>query len=982
VPGISPIPTTRVSDALIYQRLLAQLRFDQQEVFRLQQAISTGQKFALPSDNAPAALRSIGLQRLIERKTQVQQSLATADSFLAASDNALSLVSSLLADARGAALGVSDTVSTPEAKRAVAQQVERAITQLIDIGNQSFRGRYLFGGSLTTQQPFAVQQGYVLYRGNDGELPAYGDIDLLLSTSIPGSRLFGAVSAAVQGSVDLNPVLKPETPLAHLRGGQGIRPGSIALSNGTDTRIIDISRASTIGDVARLLEANPPSGSKVTAYVTDTGLVVQLDAGDLTIREVAGGTTVNELGILTETGVGTAPVVGRDLNPTLQRTTPLADLLGTRSKARIDSGTSGGTFLVEARRNGEQLNGVTIQIVAGGTSGAENVTYDAVNKTITVAIEPHVSTAAQVVAALNASPAAADFTARLAPGHNGLGRVQPGTFVTTGGSGEDLDLSSGLQIRNGEQTHIISLQSAQTVEQLLNILNGSPAGVVAQINSSGTGIDIRTRLSGADFAIGENGGRTATQLGLRSLTADTPLSALNFGRGVQTVPGTDFVIRRTDGVEIPIDLDAGLSATVLLDGPDPHDALRLRALPPGTAGNQFQVEIRDSGPGGGNTVALQGNTLVFAADLAAGFTAQDAVDLLSQHPTLSTQFAIELDSDADPGNLGTGLLAATGPVAFSGGKGPPRTIGDVLQQINQAPENVAAGGKLVARLAQFGNGIELVHDRLDGTVPLAVLRVGGSLAAADLGLLAGQAQQSGPPQPGAPAAVRVNLPGANNALVFETVLLGEGGNAFQVQLLDGGVGAGPAVALVGNTLQLSADLSAPFTAQDAIDLLAADPLLSQNFVAYLDTAAEPGNDGSGTLVPFGPLEFAGGAAPRILGSDTNLQEARGAFTALVRLRDALLADDIEGISRAMQMLDEAALEVNFARAELGVRQQSAELLSRRLQDEEIQLRSVLSVESEVDLVEAIIQLNARQASLEASFRTLARTAQLSLLDFL
>ena len=56
----------------------------------------------------------------------------------------------------------------------------------------------------------------------------------------------------------------------------------------------------------------------------------------------------------------------------------------------------------------------------------------------------------------------------------------------------------------------------------------------AEINADATGINIRSRFSGSDFQIGENGGQTATQLGVRTLTGATRLDELNHGVGVPT----------------------------------------------------------------------------------------------------------------------------------------------------------------------------------------------------------------------------------------------------------------------------------------------------------------------------------------------------------------------------------------------------------------------------------------------------------------
>jgi flagellin-like hook-associated protein FlgL len=53
-----------------------------------------------------------------------------------------------------------------------------------------------------------------------------------------------------------------------------------------------------------------------------------------------------------------------------------------------------------------------------------------------------------------------------------------------------------------------------------------------------------------------------------------------------------------------------------------------------------------------------------------------------------------------------------------------------------------------------------------------------------------------------------------------------------------------------------------------------------------------------------------------------------------------------------------------------------------MQDEDVQLRSALSNDTDVDLVQAISDLTARQVSLEASLKTTASILQLSLLNFL
>jgi flagellin-like hook-associated protein FlgL len=90
---------------------------------------------------------------------------------------------------------------------------------------------------------------------------------------------------------------------------------------------------------------------------------------------------------------------------------------------------------------------------------------------------------------------------------------------------------------------------------------------------------------------------------------------------------------------------------------------------------------------------------------------------------------------------GTGVAAGTDfsitrrdGVTFQIDLDGAETIGDVLQRINTNPDNLAAGTPLVARLAAYGNGIELV-DNSAGSGTLTVTRGELSAAAIDLGLI-------------------------------------------------------------------------------------------------------------------------------------------------------------------------------------------------------------------------------------------------------
>ena len=130
---------------------------------------------------------------------------------------------------------------------------------------------------------------------------------------------------------------------------------------------------------------------------------------------------------------------------------------------------------------------------------------------------------------------------------NPLLTLQTPLSAFNGGSG--VDTTHGLIITDGSDQQTVNISGDTTVQDLLNTLQTADPNLSVGINSAGNGLAISTRLSGVNFSIGENGGTTATDLGIRTLTGSTLLSSLNLGQGVP-VNATD-----SSGNPIPADLE-------------------------------------------------------------------------------------------------------------------------------------------------------------------------------------------------------------------------------------------------------------------------------------------------------------------------------------------------------------------------------------------------------------------------------------------
>ena len=74
------------------------------------------------------------------------------------------------------------------------------------------------------------------------------------------------------------------------------------------------------------------------------------------------------------------------------------------------------------------------------------------------------------------------------------------------------------------------------------------------------------------------------------------------------------------------------------------------------------------------------------------------------------------------------------------------------------------------------------------------------------------------------------------------------------------------------------------------------------------------------------MAASGATGDTLTGIDTNPQEVSGVFNSLLRLRDSLANFSHENLSRAVTLLDQDYDRLNFARADVGARGQTIDIV--------------------------------------------------------
>ncbi len=577
----------------------------------------------------------------------------------------------------------------------------------------------------------------------------------------------------------------------------------------------------------------------------------------------------------------------------------------------------------------------------------------------------------------------------------------------------------GLTSSAGERAQQASVIQ-ETLRSIMNLANRDFAGVhvfggstpganpVAEVNGafrySARGAGLITDLGlgdalpvtlGPGTAIGDTSARQKSAADFNpGLTLATRLADLRGARGVGVAPGT-VNLQINGGSAIAVDLTAADSVADVLARIT--SAIRTHEVNTGTP---VLTGAGVSTSGGSLTVGLiAGQTLTFS-DPTGGTTAADLG--LASAPFTSVAGT---GADTDPrATLQTPLsaipsLGALGSIRIKQTRGGTSSQRDIDLSSAQTLDDVrrlieASGLGVRVQVSASGNGLDVYNElagprlsieELGGNTAtlLGIRTLSASTAAADFNagkgirIVSGATNPiSGLPDPTLDADFRITL---------------GNGQTFDVDLQPADL----------TTVQGIIDrINAAFTAaigQPPVNG-AAPPLAAGQFAAGLTNGANGiaftqtvGGaaitvnklNNSAAAEDLGLLNTTYSAATQVLqAQDRAGLRVDSVFTDLIDLRDALLANDSNGIAVAGESLNASADRVTLSNALVGSYARRVDGAGKRLEDSTLQDQTLKSQLQDVDFAEAATRFSQLQTQLQAALQTSAQFQGLTLLDFL
>lgn len=199
----------RITQSLLSDRTLFNLQNNINRVARLQDQLSTGRRVNRPSDDPIDFPFSLSQRSTINLGQSHLRNINNARSNLDLSEASLNSLTEVVQSVRQLAVQGANETNDVEARLAISDQIRELYGEIINLANSNFNGRYIFGGSTTTEQPFIDKDGVVLYQGDDFKQSVSISIGATIQSNVNGLDAFVHTPNQITASLEVNDITKP-----------------------------------------------------------------------------------------------------------------------------------------------------------------------------------------------------------------------------------------------------------------------------------------------------------------------------------------------------------------------------------------------------------------------------------------------------------------------------------------------------------------------------------------------------------------------------------------------------------------------------------------------------------------------------------------------------------------------------------------------------------------------------------------------------
>ncbi|MEZ5966724.1 MAG: flagellar hook-associated protein FlgL [Planctomycetota bacterium] len=365
---------TRITQAMLYARALRDVQANLRGSQRLQEQVATGRRVNRPSDDPAGMLRILPLRAELRRLDQLTSNTQLARETTDLGASALEDASELMQQTRELLIQANNGTTSVNDLVGLGERVDQLLGQFAGIANTSRAGRFLFGGTITDQPPFRLEEGpggtRARYDGNGESVLIEVGPGVETALNAPGDSIFlrrrrGATTFANGGTgAQPGPDSSTGVGFGELRvafAGLGGAPAQITAGTGTTDALGSLTYA--VSGSTLSIDGGPPVPIPATNqdFQTADGRTVNLTISGTPVPPNGTFTSLAGLSIDGGQTVTVADFASSTVQVRDSEGTVLSVDVGNLNATGTESVTYGGTFdpftlLIEFR---DTLRGAT-----------------------------------------------------------------------------------------------------------------------------------------------------------------------------------------------------------------------------------------------------------------------------------------------------------------------------------------------------------------------------------------------------------------------------------------------------------------------------------------------------------------------------------------------------------------------------------------------------------------------------------------------
>lgn len=187
----------RITQSMMSASMMKNLQNNYKRLDSYQEQLMTNRRLNRPSDDPVGVASALHYRAEISSTTQFEENVSDADSFMQYTDTVLNEATQVIQKLSELAVqGGTDTVPA-DARKNIAEEVGQLYTHLVSLGNSQFKGKYIFNGQRTDQQPYPADPANEAFNLDTGVVQYQVGAGIYVDVNMVGDKVFG-----IYGSTD------------------------------------------------------------------------------------------------------------------------------------------------------------------------------------------------------------------------------------------------------------------------------------------------------------------------------------------------------------------------------------------------------------------------------------------------------------------------------------------------------------------------------------------------------------------------------------------------------------------------------------------------------------------------------------------------------------------------------------------------------------------------------------------------------------